>query len=160
MEILRRFDKVETLKIDAQDEANFTNILKIINEDSSFPWFKTVTTCKCYEARAMTDMKELQTFFTKLENLTDFRGIWQTYFDPLAKFKELDKRVERLNTTIPSEADVRKQFFAFLEHNKTKRLRIKCGPETNSVWESLYLDGNTEELFLECCVNTDFSAVF
>lgn len=51
VEVLRKFDKITTLKLTVEDEANFSNILKIILDQNDFPWFNTVEIVKCYEAR-------------------------------------------------------------------------------------------------------------
>lgn len=132
VEVLRKFDKITTLKLTVEDEANFSNIIKIILDQPDFPWYNTVETVKCYEARDFKGQEDLKEFFTRLKNLKDFRGIFQSYFNPLEKFVTKQIRIPRINTTIPSEQEVRAKFFEFLQFNETKSLRIKCGPEQNT----------------------------
>ena len=59
VEALRKFDKITTLKLHVEDEANFTSIISLINADDSFPWFHTVEIVKCYEARDFKGVEEL-----------------------------------------------------------------------------------------------------
>lgn len=104
VEVFRKFDKITTLKLTVEDEANFSNIIKIIIDSDDFPWFDTVETVKCYEARDFAGQEDLKIFFTKLKNLKDFRGIFQSYFNPLEYFNaNTGKKIAKVNTTIPSE---------------------------------------------------------
>ena len=52
---LARFKNITMLKVEVEEEANFSNICKIINQDDNFPWFNKVTVVKCYEARSMKE---------------------------------------------------------------------------------------------------------
>ena len=82
VKLLRKFENVTTLSLKIEDEANFSNIITLINRDDEFPWFKKVEVVECYEARGVKGEEELKIFFTKLQKLREFRGIINPYFNP------------------------------------------------------------------------------
>ena len=86
VEVFRKFDSIDTLRVEFYDDGNATAILAKMMEDNNFPWFEKVTTIKCYLVREIKDKTVLQTFFTKFRNLNMFKGIIDETFNPLELF--------------------------------------------------------------------------
>jgi len=53
--VLRQFDSINTLRFEAFDDGNLTNILNEMMKDQNFPWFEKVETIKCYLIRDLKD---------------------------------------------------------------------------------------------------------
>jgi len=52
---LKKFNSIDTLRIDARSEGNCTKIISCIMKNANYPWFSTVKTLKCYDGRDLTD---------------------------------------------------------------------------------------------------------
>jgi hypothetical protein len=84
--VLRKFEVIDTLRIDTKSDGNCTKILQEIMKDENFIWFSTVKTLKCYDGLLIKDKTVLQTFFTKFKQAETFKGLNTEYFNPLELF--------------------------------------------------------------------------
>lgn len=83
VEVLRKFNTIDTLRIDTKSDGNCTKILTEIMKEPNFPWFSSVKTLKCYDGLGIKDKAVLQTFFTRFGSVETFKGIITDYFFPL-----------------------------------------------------------------------------
>lgn len=54
-DVFRRFEVIDTLRIDVRGDGNVTKILTEIMKDSNFGWFSSVKTIKCYDGLNLKD---------------------------------------------------------------------------------------------------------
>lgn len=85
-DVFRKFEAIDTLRIDVRGDGNVTKILAEIMKDPNYGWFSSVKTIKCYDGQSLKDKSVLQLFFTKFRNLQWFKGIITDYWNPLELF--------------------------------------------------------------------------
>jgi len=127
VDVLKKFDSIDTLRIDTKSDGNATHILTEMMKDANFGWFSSVKTLKCYDGLGITDKAVLQTFFTKFAVADTFKGIITDYFDPLELFPSVGKHVRNLYWSMPDNAALREKTLKFLEYNKGDFLRLYGG---------------------------------
>jgi hypothetical protein len=59
VDAFRKFESIETLRIETYDDGNLTNIVKEMMKDENFPWFGKVRIIKCYLIRDLKDKSML-----------------------------------------------------------------------------------------------------
>lgn len=86
VDTFRKFEVIDTLRIDVRADGNCTKIVEEIMKDDNFGWFSSVKTLKCYDGLGLKDKSKLQLFFTKFRDLQTFKGIITDYWFPLELF--------------------------------------------------------------------------
>ena len=141
------FSHVQILKIETIGDSNFSKILKLMMNDPSFPWFKSVHTIKCYQIRNLKDMNLIKEFFCRFKNLQTFKCIVEDEFNPLDKFIENGIRIPNISLTIPEKENLRSLALEFLKFNKTHHLKLYAGGLEKTEVTNLYLE-HTKHLYL------------
>lgn len=148
VEVFRKnFPSIKTLKIETIGDRNFTRMLQLMMEDSSFPWFESVTTIKCYQVRNLRDMNVIKDFFCRFKNLECFKGITEDEFNPLDVIMANGKKIPSLSWTIPEKENLRNAVLEFLKYNQTPHLKLYAGGLEKVVLTDLHLE-HTRHLYL------------
>jgi len=76
--------------------------------DNNFPWFGKVEKLECYKAYDIADKDAILEWFTRFENLQEFKGVSDEAFFPLERFPTHNKKIPRINWTHPENEALRK----------------------------------------------------
>lgn len=92
-------------------------MLDYMMADSTFSWFESVHTIKCYQIRYLKDMDKIKYFYTRFRNLHTLKGITEDEFNPLDVFIKEGKKVPSISWTLPEKDELRQKVLEFLEFN-------------------------------------------
>ena len=141
VEIFRKFEAVESIRIDAEGDGNLTNLANEMMKDENFVWFSTVKTFKCYAGFGIKNPLALQTLFTKFKNADTFKGIIFDNFNPLELFESKGKKIRNLSWSIPENQAVREIILKFISFDEPEALKISGGWEQKAELEGLVIPG-------------------